>query len=345
MNVAVIKKHVTIKQVAQEAGVSTQTVSRVLNNRPDVSPETRQLVQDVINRLGYHPSAIARSLIRRRSHTLGIVIAEIGQYGPTRRLLGIEHQAAELGYSLHLNIMHDPETSRGEQLLNQLLSWHVEGVIWAVPEIGDNRAWLQEKVPRLSVPVICINEQPHSVLPAVSVNNRAAGRLATQHLLNQGYQTIGLITGPAGWEVAHQRKLGWQDSLPAFNDTQIFEGDWSASSGEQGLRQLLAQIPNLDAVFACNDQMALGVLQAAHQQGLRIPQDLGVVGFDNTPESAYFWPPLTTVRHQLQEQGKFAVQELVAMIEGGYRHSEHQTALDNTLLEPQLIIRKSSVAI
>ena len=338
------KKQITIKQVAQEAGVSTQTVSRVLNERPDVAPETRQLVQDVIDRLGYQPSAIARSLIRRRSHSLGIVVAEIGQYGPTRRLLGIENQANEMGYSLHLSIMHDPEQDSGERLLNDLLSWHVEGVIWAVPEIGSNRTWLQEKIPRLSIPVMCINEQPRSPFPAVSVNNRAAGRLATEHLLDQGYQNIGLITGPEGWEVTRQRRLGWQDSLPTFYEDQIFEGNWSASSGEQGLRHLLTHFPKMDAIFACNDQMALGVLQAAHQLGLRVPEDLGVVGFDNTPESAYYWPPLTTVRHQLKEQGKYAVHELVGMIEGT-QQGVNQNSLDDTLLQPQLIVRKSSVIV
>ena len=341
------QKQITIKQVAQEAGVSTQTVSRVLNDRPDVAPETRQLVQDVIDRLGYQPSAIARSLIRRRSHSLGIVVAEIGQYGPTRRLAGIENQADQLGYSLHLSIMHDPEADRGEQVLNDLLSWHVEGVIWAVPEIGDNRAWLQDKIPRLSVPIICINEQPHSTLPAVSVNNRASGRLATGHLLAQGYKNIGLITGPLSWKVARQRQLGWQDSLPAFSKEQIFEGDWSAASGERGLRYLLEHYPKLDAVFACNDQMALGVLQAAHQLSLRIPEDLGVVGFDNTPESAYYWPPLTTVRHQLREQGQIAVQELVKliMVDSYQQPNETKGQSDDTLLEPQLIVRKSSIIV
>jgi LacI family transcriptional regulator len=338
------RKQITIKQGAQEAGVSTQTVSRVLNDRPDVSPETRQLVQDVINRLGYQPSAIARSLIRRRSHSLGVVVAELGQYGPSRRLMGIENEADSLGYRLHLNIMHDPRTSEGERLLNDLLSWRVEGVIWAVPEIGDNRAWLQARISLLSVPIVCINEQPQSVVPAVSVNNRAAGRLATEHLLEQGYRHIGHITGPLNWEVARQRQLGWQDSLPGFSPRQLCNGDWSAASGENGLRQLLSQFPELDAIFASNDQTALGVLQAAHQSGLRVPEDLGLVGFDNIPESAYYWPPLTTVRHQLREQGQMAVRELVNMIEGDTdQQNSSPTQLDHQDLQPLLIVRKSSI--
>lgn len=339
------RKPITIKQVAREAGVSTQTVSRVLNGRPDVAPATRKAVQDIIDRLGYQPSAIARSLIRRRSHALGVVVATLGQYGPTRRLLGIEQEADELGYSLHLSILHYPETDNGERLLNDLLAWQVEGVVWSVPEIGNNRAWLEEKIDQLPVPIICISEQPCSRLPAVSVDNRAGGRLATEHLLAQGYQHIGLIAGPMEWEVARQRWLGWQDVLPTLDSRQVVEGDWSAASGAQGLRQLLEQYPQIDAVFASNDQMALGVMQTAHQLGRRIPQDLGIVGYDNSPEAAYYWPPLTTVRHLLLEQGKILVQQLICVIEVREQSDRVVEEPDLAVLQPELIVRKSSVVV
>ncbi len=338
-----LRKQTTIRQVAREAGVSTQTVSRVLNDRPDVAPETRQLVQTVIDRLGYQPSALARSL-KQRSRTIGIVTAELGQYGPMRRLLGIDYKATELGYTLHLSLIHELETGSGEQALQYLLAWQVEGVIWAVPEIGNNRAWLHDKIPQLPVPVLFISEQHDNTVSAVAVHNRMGGCLVTEHLRAQGYQHIGIITGPLKWQVARERYLGWQDALPTSQTKQIVEGDWSVASGEQGLRQLLAQFPELDAVFACNDQMALGALQAAHQLRLRVPEDLGVVGFDNTPESAYLWPPLTTVRHQLLEQGKVAVEDLIGMIE-----TQRQTGAivqpKATVLQPELIVRKSSVVL
>ncbi len=142
--------------------------------------------------------------------------------------------------------------------------------------------------------------------------------------------------------VGQTNNFGWQDALPGNQDKQIFEGDWSAANGERGLRQLLKQYPDMNAVFACNDQMALGALQAAHQLGRPVPEELGLVGFDNTPESAYFWPPLTTVRHQLIEQGKIVVEKLAGLIE-----AEPQTKKtiqpEATLLQPQLIVRKSSV--
>lgn len=334
-------KAVTIKEVAREAGVSTQTVSRVLNDRPDVAPETRQNVQAIIDKLGYQPSALARSLKQPR-RTVGVVTAQLGQYGPMRRLLGIESKANELGYSLHLSLVHNPETDNGEQLLNDLLSWQVEGVIWAVPEISQNRSWLLNKISQLNVPILFISEQPDNVLPAVSVDNRTGGRLATEHLLAQGYRHVGLITGPLSWNVACQRKLGWQDTMLATNSNQIVEGNWSAKSGQRGLQQLLEQYPNLDAVLACNDQMALGAMQVAHQLGIRVPEDLGVVGFDNTPEAAYFWPSLTTVRHQLNEQGKIAVEQLIESIEAK-RNTVHVDLPKMTVLEPELIIRASSV--
>jgi LacI family transcriptional regulator len=335
-------KHTTITQVAREAGVSTQTVSRVLNDRPDVAPQTRQLVQSVIDRLGYQPSALARSL-KQRSRTIGIVTAELGQYGPMRRLLGIDCQATELGYSVNLSLVHEPETVHGEQALKDLLAWQVEGIIWAVTEIGNNRVWLHDKIPDLSVPVLFVSEEHDNPVSTVAVNNRLGGCMATEHLLAQGYRCIGIIAGPHKWHVARQRLLGWQDALSSTQPRQIVEGDWSAASGEQGLRQLLAQYPEVDAVFASNDQMALGALQAAHQLGLRVPEDLGVVGFDNTPESACYWPPLTTVRHQLAEQGKIAVQQLVNMIE-----TQRQTGKiikpKIMVLKPELIVRKSSLA-
>lgn len=336
-----VYKQVTIKQVAQKADVSTQTVSRVLNNRPDVAPETRERVQEIISQLGYKPSAIARSLIRRRSQTIGVAISELGQYGPMRRLLGMDQAATELGYSLHLDLVHQPEIDNGDQILAELLTWHVDGIIWAIPEIGQNRTWLQRKAAQLPVPIVFISEQSLDNEYTVSVDNRAGGFMATQHLLAQGYQHIGIITGPLNWAAAQQRQMGWQEALATYQDQQIFEGDWSAASGEWGLQQLLEQFPEMDAVFVSNDQMALGVLQAAHQLGLGVPEDLGIIGFDNIPEAAYFTPPLTTIRHRLIDQGRLGVQRLIEIIEA----NRNKTLLSSTaipILQPELVVRKSS---
>jgi LacI family transcriptional regulator len=283
-------------------------------------------------------------LIRRRSQAIGVVIAELGQYGPMRRLLGMEQAATELGYSLHLSLVHQPEMDNGDRLLDELLAWHVDGIVWAIPEIDHSRIWLQRKASQLPVPIVLICEQPLYNEHAVSIDNRAGGFMATQHLLAQGYQHIGIITGPLNWAAAQQRQLGWQQALPTYQNRQIVEGDWSAASGECGLHRLLQQYPEMDAVFVSNDQMALGVLQAAHQLGLRVPEDLGVIGFDNIPEAGYFYPPLTTIRQKLMDQGKIMVQRLIEMIEA----KRNKTALSpavTIILQPELMIRKSSAGL
>jgi LacI family transcriptional regulator len=337
------KRRVTIKEVAEAAGVSTQTVSRVMNNRPDVAPETFRRVQQVIKEIGYAPNALARSLIQGRSRTLGVVAYGLDYFGPSRVLTGIEQQANELGYSIFLNLLHQPETSSVDHLLNSLLARQVDGIIWAVPEIGHNRTWAREKTPDLHIPVMFVSGMggPTS-LPLVGIDNRAIGRLATEHLLAGGVRRIGIITGPLNWWEAQQRQQGWREALEAHDlpaeDRLVAMGDWNAKSGEQGLYQLLAQRPDIDGIFVSNDQMALGVLHAAHRLGRRIPDDLSLVGVDNIPEAAHFWPPLTTVRQRLREAGAQAVQELDQMIQ-----SQEDDAIPNiALLQPELVVRESS---
>ena len=341
-----IGERVTIEQVAGAAGVSPQTVSRVVNNHPSVAPKTRQRVLRAIARLGYQPNILARSLVHRRSHTLGVVASGLEYYGPSGTLVGIEHQATELGYTIVLNLLHRPHVDNAEKLLNGLVSRQVDGIVWAVPEIGSNRAWLQERSARLPVPVVFLSMHPSNSLPVVSVDNRAGGRQATAHLLAQGYRHIGLITGPADWWEARERTCGWQEALRAAGlepgERHVVVGDWSASSGEQGFSQLLAQCPETDAVFACNDQMALGVLQTAHQRGLHVPDDLGLVGFDDIPESSYFWPSLTTVRQELRDLGGTAVRLVIQMIEAN-RRGEAPSPVQPILLPPTLVVRASSV--
>jgi len=170
--------------------------------------------------------------------------------------------------------------------------------------------------------------------------------MATKHLLAQGYQNIGLITGPLDWWEARQRQLGWQDALEeagiTIENNLVVEGDWTAESGERCLRQLLEQHPDIDAMFVCNDQMALGAMQAARQMGRRVPEDLALVGFDDIPESAYFYPPLSTVRQDMVELGRRAVRELGRTIEAS-QQGKAVVEPKTILLQPQLIIRESSI--
>jgi DNA-binding LacI/PurR family transcriptional regulator len=171
--------------------------------------------------------------------------------------------------------------------------------------------------------------------------------MATEHLLAQGYRQIAIVTGPLTWWESRERQLGWEDTLSAAGLTiesrQIVEGDWSAASGEQAFATLQAQFPEMDAVFASNDQMAQGILHAAWTANLRVPQDLAVVGFDDIPEASYFIPPLTTVRQETIELGGTAVRVLHRLIDEWHKTGRIAT-LESVWLQPQLIVRKSSIA-
>ena len=300
----------------------------------------------MIERLGYRPSAIARSLIHQRSHTLGVVATGLYYYGPSQTLVGIEKQVRALGYSLLLDLLHHPETEDVERILNRLLSREVDGILWAVPEIGNNRAWLRTTNLHLQVPVVFLSMDPQQDLAQATIDNRLGGRLATEHLIGQGCRRIGIITGPLNWWEARQRQAGWQHALLAAGlpaaDRQVVEGNWFADSGKQAIRLLLEQYPEMEAVFVSNDQMALGVLQAAHEIGRRIPEDLAVVGFDNIPESAFFWPALTTVEQPLVDLGCMAIEKLSNLIESEGQNND--PSIDQAvILSPKLVVRDSSV--
>jgi LacI family transcriptional regulator len=340
-------KRTTIKQVAKMAGVSTQTVSRVINDRPDVAPETRGRIQQVIEELKYQPSALARSLIQQRSYTLGVVTAGLKFIGPSRTLNGITNKAEELGYALLLEELPQFDTEDTKPLLQNLLARHVDGIVWAVPEVGNNRRWVEEILNDVPVPVVFLTMQPRPGISTVSVDNYAGGVMATRHLLDQGRRQIGHISGPLDWWEARQRKQAWQDTLEKASIGVVeshwaAEGNWSSSSGEAAFEQLLKSYPEMDAVFVANDQMALSVLQIANRRGLRVPHDLAVIGFDNITESAYFWPALTTINHNHHELGCRAVQELVNQVEAAHRNENIEP--QNILLLTELVIRESSVA-
>jgi LacI family transcriptional regulator len=337
---------VTIKDVAHAAGVSTQTVSRVINSRPDVSPSTRAHVQQVIAEMGYSPNVIARSLSRGRTNTFGVVGFGLSYFGPSNILQGIEKKSNELGFSLILSLLDDFDAAKIDGILRNLLSRQVDGIIWAVP--GNDRlvGELSGKFKSIPVPVVFLNKSKNQDEVIVAMDNRQGGKLATQHLLDQGYRSIGIITGPPDWWEAQERESGWRETISqaGLDDTGqlIVHGDWTADSGEAGLHDLLSRIPDLDAVFACNDQMALGVLKAARTRDIRVPQDLGVVGFDDIPEAAYFYPSLTTIHQDAISLGAFAVDQICGFINAQNKNLVFKPDLNR--LQPRLIIRSSSVS-
>jgi LacI family transcriptional regulator len=336
----------TIADVARAASVSKATVSRVLAGQAKyVREETRQRVQKAIEELGYHPSSAARSLKSKRSFTLGIVGYGLEYFGPSWTLSGIEREASELGYTVLLHVVRQPETNNVVQLLENMQSRYVDGIIWAVPEIGNNHAWLENQDLRPSVPTVFLTMRPRSDQFTVTVDNRSGGLVATRHLIVQGCQNIGLVAGPSDWWEARQRKLGWQEALQSTGlpaeDSLIDEGNWTAISGAHCLTQLLARHPEIDGVFVCNDSMALGVAKVARERGLQIPKDLAIVGFDDIPDAAYFYPSLTTVRQDMVELGRRAVRELGEVIEAN-RNGVPFTP-KTVLLQPELVVRESSI--
>jgi len=337
----------TIKEVASVAGVSTQTVSRVLNDKPDVSPETRKRVQEVIKELNYRPSALARSLISHRSHTLGVVTAGLDYIGPSRTLSGIASAAENAGYSVLLKELPSFDTKELMPIFQAYVSRHVDGIIWAVPEVGENRKWINNLSTDIEIPLVYLTMEPQNGLSVVSIDNYQGGHIAVSHLIEQGYRKIGHISGPLDWWEARERKNAWNDALTEAGlqpeEDHWVEGNWSSESGSLGFERLIEQYPEMDSIFVGNDQMALGVIQIARQKGLEIPESIALVGFDNIPESAFFCPPLTTIHQDQYSLAKLAVEKIIRTIESAWDGVELDEPANAIILPPTLVVRQSSL--
>jgi len=337
-------KRVTIKDVAQAAGVSTQTVSRVMNNFSYVSDETRKRVEEVVAQLGYRPSTLARSLSQQRSYTVGVVTFGLKYIGPSRTLNGISDKADELGYMLLMKELGSFNTDRIDEVLDSLLSRQVDGILWAAPEIADNHAWVDKGLEKFPVPILFIAMQPRDGISSIATDNYQGAVTAVQHLLDCGKTRIGHISGPRTWWEAEERKRGWRKTLTKAGldapEEHCAEGNWSSASGEQAFCELLKSFPDMDAIFVGNDQMALSVLREAHRHGICVPEQLAVVGFDNIVESAYFYPALTTISQDLQLLGEQAVQNVVEMIQA--RRENRPITITSSFIQPTLIVRESS---
>jgi LacI family transcriptional regulator len=339
------KAKITIKDVANTAGVSTQTVSRVLNNRPDVSPETREMVQKVIRELGYAPNIIARSLSSGKTNTIGVVGFGLEYYGPAKVLTGIEKKSAEYGYSVMLALLDQYDREHIEKVITQFIAQQVTGIIWAIPGFTDSMELVASIAESLEIPIILLNRPPLKKRLVLSVDNREGARLAVRHLQDQGYRHIGMISGPLSWWEAQERLAGWREIVETAGiknlDRMVYEGDWTVESGDCGFEALYAANPDLDAIFVSNDQMSLGVIQAARRHELRIPEDLGIVGFDNVAESKFYSPALTTVHQPARHLGGLAVVRLDQCI----RHEPGEDCINagQNVVVPDLIVRRTSL--
>ena len=299
--------------VARLAGVSHQTVSRVLNAHPNVRPQTRDNVLAAIAELGYRPNAAARTLVTRRTRTLGVVSFDTTLYGPASMLYGIERAAA---HSYFVSIASLPALDRRSVLgaVDRFLDQGVEGIIVIAPKTSAVAACSRL---RAHVPLVAVGCGTHAPLTSAAVDNVAGAALATRYLLGLGHATVHHIAGPAAWVDAHERITGWREALASAGaaEPELFSGDWSSASGYR-IGHRIADSAEVTAVFCGNDHMALGLLRALAERGRRVPGDVSVVGFDDIPESAYFLPPLTTVRQDFGELGRRALAMLVDMIDG-----------------------------
>ncbi len=329
-----------MSDVAARAGVSHQTVSRVVNGLPNVPPDTRERVLRAIDELGYRPNAAARALVTGSSRTIGLVTSHINQYGPAQTLLGLEKAARAAGYSLSVAILDDDSEGAMREAVDRFVAQSVDAVV-ALSTYGQ----AVEALGRFEspVPLIAVQVGRDPLHPTVWVDQEVGAALATRHLLELGHRTVHHVTGPQDSLEARGRMLGWRKELLAAGAPvpDVLYGDWWPSSGYAAGRELAARTRGgqrrgepVTAVFVANDQMALGLLNAVHEAGLSVPGDLSVVGFDDVPEAAYYTPPLTTVRQDFAELGRRGVQLVLARLSGEDLHPSS--------VLPQLLVRGST---
>jgi LacI family transcriptional regulator len=289
----------------------------VINKRPDVSPETRAAVEAAIAEHGFQPSAVARSLVRRRSQMIGVIAAGLKYFGVAQTLNGVTEEAETSGYSIILKELASFELPDIVPVVEFLLAHRVEGIIFAPPQLGANIRHVMDALPPGGPPVVFLKAEANSAYTTIGIDNVAAARLATEHLISLGRTRIAHVAGPLEWREARDRRDGW---LAALTDAGLEPGPvavatWSSAGGASAAAQILDTGPEIDGLFAASDQIALGALHVANARGIAIPDQLAVVGFDGWPEAAHFTPSLTTIRQPLNELGKLAVRELVTALD------------------------------
>jgi len=321
--------------VARLAGVSHQTVSRVLNEHPNVRPLTREKVLAAIRELAYRPNAAARTLVTRRTHTVGVISFDNMLYGPASMLYGFERAAHDAYF---VSIASLPALDRGSMLdaVERFVGQGIEGII--VIATQDTAVAALAHVPP-EVPLVAVGCGTRAAVTSVAIDNEAGAAAATEYLLSLGHRTVYHVAGPSSCLDAAERVDGWRKALRAAGAPEPAElaGDWSSASG-YALGCQLATDPDLTAVFCGNDTMALGVIRALVERGFRVPGDVSVVGFDDVPEAGYYLPPLTTVRQDFGEVGRQALSALVDRMSGAIPPGPR------IRVAPELIVRASAAS-
>lgn len=320
--------------VARLANVSHQTVSRVLNGNARVRPETRARVVQAIEQLQYRRNLAARALVTNRTQLLGVVAFGTTLYGPASTLNGIEHAAGEAGYAVIVVSVEEGTRETFARAIDVLTGHSPDGIIVIAPTQAAVDAL--DRVPPGLAAVAVEGGQGTARVPVVCIDQVAGARLATEHLLELGHRTVHHLAGPADWLEAERREWGWRHSLEVAGAavTEPIRGDWSARSGyEAGLR--IVDQREVTAVFVANDQMALGLLCALSAAGIRVPEDVSVVGFDDVPEAEFFGPPLTTVAQEFSDVGRSSLATLLTLIDG-------EVPKRRLVLPPRLVVRSST---
>ncbi|TYB55953.1 LacI family transcriptional regulator [Nonomuraea sp. PA05] len=322
----------SMADVARTAGVSAQTVSRALRDSPNVNPETKKRVLAAVEQLGYRFNAAAKMLSSGRSHTIGLVLLQSGgYYSRSAVTAGVEAAAGEAGYAVSIATIARLDTGLMERSLSKLADQGVDGIVIAVPLISVTQK--MEDITR-DIPTVTLDGSRTASARVLGIDQKEAGRLATQHLLDLGHRQVWHVSGPDEWIEARQRRQGWQECLAAAGIAAPppLEGDWSPDSGyRQG--QVLAMIPDVTAVFAASDEMAFGVIRALRERGRSVPGDVSIVSVDDIELAAYCSPPLTTVRQDFYRSGAAAV---ALLLEGA------DPAAGESLVNASLSVRDST---
>jgi len=330
------KKRVTISDVAEKAGVSKQTVSRVINDRPNVADHTRGRIKDVIEKLGYQPDPIARSM-RGSSHTLGCITPNLSDYNFSSIVQAAQAEARKRGFFLLTGSA--PTEHDVQPLLNEIMNRRVDGLLVINPR-DDNRFLYLLPLIEQGTPIVYIKNTPVGEnVSAVSLDDETGGYLATQHLIQLGHTKIAAIQGLTNEECTKERVAGFRKAFHEagllINSELMAKGDWTASSGNQAIKDLLDNGEDFSAVFAHNDRMAVGAIRALREFGFRVPHDVSVIGYDDIPLSSYFDPPMTTIRQPIEEFGRIGAQILIEALDNRYFKPQI------VRLAPELIIRKT----
>ena len=322
--------------VARAAGVSHQTVSRVLNDHPSVRPETRERVQAAIAELGYRRNPFARALVTRRTHTIGVLAPASTLFGPASLVIAVEQAARQHGWYVSLASLSDFDQPSVAAAIDHFLGQQVDGLVVVAPVPSAVEAC---SAAALGIPTVMVatDADPADGFDVVAIDQEAGARLAVRHLLRLGHRGVAHLAGPADWLDAAARLRGWRVELAeaGLPGPAALVGDWSPESGYRIGQQLLAGSEIPTAVFAANDLMAIGLIRALVEAGVSVPGQVSVVGFDDIDATGFLLPPLTTVRQDLVTLGRLGVERLLARIVGA-------EPTDPVRQPPELVLRAST---